>query len=1065
MVRNILFALVVWYAQTALHAQAPPLSASAQKTPPAAADAAFTFERMHTRVRFENDGSGRREQTWWIKVLDEQAVRQFGEFPLVYQSESEDLALTDVTVQKPDGTLVPTPPASVQDLAAIPPGQAPIYVDVRQKIASVTALRPGDVLRITGVWTVKKPIAPGHFWFEYSFDVVDAVKDEQLEIDLPADRSVALKVRAGGPAEEHGGAGASAAGRRVYRWKTKHPEAATQPRLAQPGDDDPPADVRLSSFRTWDEFARWFTPLAFAKPDAVVKAKADALTAGAADEAAKISAIYRFVSTEIRYVSLSFGLGRFAAHPPADVLRTQYGDCKDKAVLLGALLDAVGVRAVPVVMNTTRSVDDDFASPLEFDHMLAVVPRAASLEGTWMDATLEVAPLGMLGPNTRDRRALALLGDSKGALLRTPVEPAVPSTSEIALDGAVNAIGVLDAKVSIIVRGDQELVGRALVRAMPRTALKDFVSAIASTNGISGAISEPATSDPADTREPFRLSFRVRQSGFLDWAAARSELTVPLHDSLPYATDSDRKDLHRLHFASTSTSWRRATIELPPGYDAAPPQSLRVSRAGLIYTSDYRVEGSRVRVERATKVTVRDVPEAAFGEYASLASAVEADRKQHFIVRGTTTGTPAIPADATPDELYKAARSAWDAKRYDAALTIYKRTTELAPKMGDAWIGLGLAYDRLGKWDEAAAAIQKQIDLDPYNKRAYGDLGYVLKNAGKNELAIKAYKQHTELNALDGSAFKELGLLYVESGKHADAIPVLEKGIELLPRDAWVAANLVRAYLSTTQSDKASKTVDRVMDRKPNPEVREYVAWHMAQHGFDLARAEELARAAEKDFLAEFRDLDLKSVTQLNVDHVDRLAWTWDAIGWIDFQRGKLTEADAYVRAAWQLMGHADVAYHLGRICEKRNKLADAMNYYLTAQALDDAPSADLIARVKKLAGGGDLPKMLQSARQMAPIERSFQVASESSGTATFLAIVDNGRKAVDVRFASGDDSLKPLAAQVLRAVTLPVLFPTDAPVRIPLGLRVYCRTTQCLGMIEFPTRVKLVEAAAASAR
>src|SRR5205823_14142359 len=146
-------------------------------------------------------------------------------------------------------------------------------------------------------------------------------------------------------------------------------------------------------------------------------------TAGAADEAAKIAAIYRFVSTEIRYVSLSFGLGRFAAHPPADVLRTQYGDCKDKAVLLRALLEAAGVRAVPVVINTTRSVDDDFASPLEFNHMLAVVPRAASLDGMWMDATLEVAPLGMLGPNTRDRRALGLAGNSKGALIRTPAEP------------------------------------------------------------------------------------------------------------------------------------------------------------------------------------------------------------------------------------------------------------------------------------------------------------------------------------------------------------------------------------------------------------------------------------------------------------------------------------------------------------------------------------------------------------------------------------------------------------------------------------------------------------------
>ena len=385
--------------------------------------------------------------------------------------------------------------------------------------------------------------------------------------------------------------------------------------------------------------------------------------------------------------------------------------------------------------------------------------------------------------------------------------------------------------------------------------------------------------------------------------------------------------------------------------------------------------------------------------------------------------------------------------------------------MGDAWIALGLAYDQLGKHDEAAAAIQKQIDLDPYNKRVYSDLGGVLKNAGKNELAIKAYARHTELNALDGDAFKELGLLYVDTDKDAEAIAALEKAIDLLPRDAWVPASLVHLYLITKQPEKASKAVDRALDRKPNAEAREYMAWQMAQHGLDLARAEELARGAEKDFLTEFRNLDLKTVTQRNLDHVDRLAWTWDAIGWIDFQRGKLTEADAYVRAAWQLIGDVDVAYHLGQICEKRDKLADAMNYYLTAQALDATPAADLVARVKTLAGGGDLPKMLESARRMAPLERSFQVGPGPSGTAAFLAIVDNSRKAVDVRFASGDDSLKPPAAEALRSMTLPVLIPTDAPVRIPLGLRVQCRTTACGGFVEFPKRIKLSDVAAPSAR
>src|SRR4029453_6187267 len=163
-----------------LHAQSPVPPAAEQKSSSAGTDAAFSFERLYTRVRFENDGGVRREVTYWVKVLDEQAVRQFGQFPLLYQSETEALTINEIAVQKPDGTVMSTPTSSVQDISAMP-SQVPVYLDVRQKVISVSALRRGDVLRINAVWLVNKPIAPGHFWFEHSFNTANIVRDEQLE--------------------------------------------------------------------------------------------------------------------------------------------------------------------------------------------------------------------------------------------------------------------------------------------------------------------------------------------------------------------------------------------------------------------------------------------------------------------------------------------------------------------------------------------------------------------------------------------------------------------------------------------------------------------------------------------------------------------------------------------------------------------------------------------------------------------------------------------------------------------------------------------------------------------
>jgi len=86
----------------------------------------------------------------------------------------------------------------------------------------------------------------------------------------------------------------------------------------------------------------------------------------------KIEAIHKFVSRDIRYVSMSELGHRITPHTSASVLENRFGDCKDKSAMLHGMLSLIGVDAKPVLVATKRSslANTRFPSTGYFDHMV-----------------------------------------------------------------------------------------------------------------------------------------------------------------------------------------------------------------------------------------------------------------------------------------------------------------------------------------------------------------------------------------------------------------------------------------------------------------------------------------------------------------------------------------------------------------------------------------------------------------------------------------------------------------------------------------------------------------------
>ena len=397
---------------------------AAQASPASAPDyskEAYVIQSSSTKLVFHNDGKYTSDETLRVLIQSNAGLQGFGilHFPFAQQSQTVDWAY--VRVKKPDGSVIETPAGDVMEVTPDISREAPTYSDLRDKQIAVKGLQVGDTLGIELFSPeTNAPLVPGQFWYASSFTTGAVVLQEELQISVPSGRYVQVKSRDVQPAiSEQGGA-------RIYDWKTANLKPTVDAKDATPTDPDQIPAVQLTTFQSWDEVGQWFKSLA--DPQAAVtpaiQAKADAVTASAKSDSDKVHALYDFVSTKYRYVGISLGVGRYQPHAAADVLSNDFGDCKDKDTLFTALLAAEHIKAMPVLINSSRKIDPDVPSPGQFDHVITALAMQMQDKGyVFLDTTPEVAPYGMLMASLRDKQALIMPAQGPAALVQTPKDP------------------------------------------------------------------------------------------------------------------------------------------------------------------------------------------------------------------------------------------------------------------------------------------------------------------------------------------------------------------------------------------------------------------------------------------------------------------------------------------------------------------------------------------------------------------------------------------------------------------------------------------------------------------
>ncbi len=786
------FAADPWDAP-AFSAEPKALIAAAEKV--AAGDDATVMLLDEARFSFEADGRSRTVLRHMYRVVDESAIDDLGTVTMPWAPWYHERPTIAARVVAKDGTVHALDPKAITESPAY--DDLEIFSDNRLLRAPLPGVAVGSVIEYTITYDGKNPIAEGGMSEMFLFGSSMPVERSRLVLDGPP--SVEPKIintsKIQPRTEEKDG-------RRVVVFESARIEGRDDYEGNLPFDVIDWPYVAFSTGAPWQTLARRYEEIVekqLAGSD-LAKFTRDAVgDAKGRDEI--VARALAAISRNVRYAGVEVGESSIVPRAPRTVIANKYGDCKDKATLLVAMLRQAGVAAHVALLRSGNDFDvmSDLPGLGRFNHAIVVVDGETPL---WVDPTDEFARAGELPSPDQGRMALVASASATG-LTRTPETPSSANlyteirTFVIPEDGKARLTEVTETS-----RGSEDAYQRRYYAGSDRTKYREQMESYVKSYYAAKKLEKVEATDPHDLGKPFRVTIEASESGTA--LAVNGDAAMAFHprnliEWIPYALrqsdeerakdPSSRKRTNDFVFPSAGVHQWTYRVVLPPGFSVRTLPKSETTKLGTATMSREfaaQPDGSVTAVLRFDSGK-RRITAAEFEETRVAVSKLLQEDVTNIgfdltgllkLSAGDVTGALAEfrkLAEMHPKEAWhhvQIARALLVGGLGDAARAEARRAVALEPKNGRAHLGLAgiLEYDLLGRllrkgfdMQGALAELRLAKQFDPKDREirsglakllTYGDDGVEFGNGARVEEAVAEYKSaKKELEEKDAKLF------------------------------------------------------------------------------------------------------------------------------------------------------------------------------------------------------------------------------------------------------------------------------------------------------------------------
>jgi hypothetical protein len=375
------------------------------------------------------------------------------------------------------------------------------------------------------------------------------------------------------------------------------------------------------------------------------------LTASLPDLLSKIRALASFAQRDVRYVAIAIGIGGHQPHPAPEVFANRYGDCKDKAMVLSAMLREIGVESYYVLVNTERGVVSPDLPMLTFDHAILALRLPDDLSPInlhalyehpqlgrllFFDPTDDITPVGQIPYYLQGGYGL-VVSDGDGEMVRLPLLP--PEANRLEREAKFRLLpnGTLSGDVRETYSGSFATERRGRMLAAPQHERAKVVETFLGSFLPNFTLRKASLVDLEAYDRDFGLNYSFDTASYAKNAGnlllVRPRVLGQKGGSILEATKPRQ---HPVEFDKASVQTDIYEITLPEGYvvdELPPPVKLDVGVA--TYSSQADVKGNVLRYRRDYQIKDVFVNKQDLDKLKTFFRQVAADERNSAVLKKT----------------------------------------------------------------------------------------------------------------------------------------------------------------------------------------------------------------------------------------------------------------------------------------------------------------------------------------------------------------------------------------------------------------------------------------------